>query len=83
MTRKTILSIVAIVASLFVVQLIGSNGLVRSALAQMQSNEPRTILFCITLPNGQSKTISIPLQAASVLEKLGIGFPRPCESLIR
>jgi hypothetical protein len=83
MARKTILSIVAMVAGLLVVGMTDLNGLVRSASAQMQSNEPTTILFCITLPNGQSKTISIPLQAALALEKRGIGFSRPCQSIIR
>jgi hypothetical protein len=75
----------AIFAIILVAALLGitvSNSLMTTVLAQTQPGVTTT-LFCINLPNGQSKTIVIPLQAALVLEKQGIGFPRPCESTIR
>ena len=75
----------AIFAIMLTAALVGitvSNSLMTTVSAQTQP-DVTTTLFCINLPNGQSKTIVIPLQAALVLEKQGIGFARPCESTIR
>jgi hypothetical protein len=71
----------AIFAIILVAALLGitmSNSLMTTVLAQTQPSVTTT-LFCINVPNGLSKTIVMPLQAALALEKQGIGFP--CETI--